>query len=269
MHPHPPLHCQLLRRITHILGRLDFVGVSNVPLVCLNSLPWVQKMMQNFVEYFDIHELTRGVGTLDPHQVPPQDTHAQLVVEGGFPCIFVDVNQFPFVAAPFWGTQKLVPSTVIRQSLRISPFFQLSKLICGEEAAVAGGVDEVRQRRWTAMASAGRGGHWTLLPLITTSINKCKKIKQPYHYVDQPRDGLDVGLDPFAMGFLTNGAGRRTSDRAPWALLGVHLQEIKCPKQMLQPALLGAQVILDNEIPEDLHNPHACSKELIELPRLC
>ncbi len=71
MRPHPPLHCPLLRQIPHILGTLDFVGVSNIPLVGLNSLPRVQEMMQNFVENFDISVLTHGVGTLDPYQVHP------------------------------------------------------------------------------------------------------------------------------------------------------------------------------------------------------
>jgi hypothetical protein len=65
--PHPPLHCPLLRRIPHILWTLDFVGVSNVTLVGLNSLPRVQKMMQYFVENFDISVLKCRVGTLDPH----------------------------------------------------------------------------------------------------------------------------------------------------------------------------------------------------------
>jgi hypothetical protein len=99
--PHPPLHCPLLRRSVHILWTLDIVGVSDVPLVNLDSLPWVQEMMQFFVEYFDICVLTHGVRTLDPHQVPPQDTHAQLIAEGGFPCILRDANAFPFVAIPF------------------------------------------------------------------------------------------------------------------------------------------------------------------------
>jgi hypothetical protein len=78
MHPHPPLHPPLIRQIPHILGTLDFVGLSKVPLFGLNSLPRVQEMTQNFVEDFDISVLTHRVGTLDPHQIPPQDTHASL-----------------------------------------------------------------------------------------------------------------------------------------------------------------------------------------------
>jgi hypothetical protein len=62
---------------------------------------------------------------MDPGSTPghPKDTHAQLVAEGGFPRILVGRDAFPFVAVPFWVTQKSVQSTVMRQLLRLSPFF--------------------------------------------------------------------------------------------------------------------------------------------------
>ncbi len=110
MHPHPPLYCPRLRRIPHILGTLDFVGVSAVPFVGLNLLARVQKMMQHFFEYVDIREHTHGVGTLDPHQVPPRDTHAQLVVEGRFPRIFVGCKCIPFYCHPLWGDTEVSPT---------------------------------------------------------------------------------------------------------------------------------------------------------------
>jgi hypothetical protein len=105
--PHPPLHHPLLRCIAHILGALDFVRVSDLPLICLDSLPRVQEMMQNFVEYCNIIVLNRRVGTLDPHQVPPQDTHAQLVAEGGFPSIVVGRKCIPFCRSPLLGDTEL------------------------------------------------------------------------------------------------------------------------------------------------------------------
>ncbi len=58
-------------------------------------------MRQNFVEYFDIHEIAHRVRTLDPHQVPPQDTHAQPVAEGRFPCMYVGGKCIPFFCLPF------------------------------------------------------------------------------------------------------------------------------------------------------------------------
>ncbi len=104
-----PLHHPLLRRSTHILGTLDFFGVSNIPLVCLDLLTWVQEMTEHFVEYFNISALTRGVGTLDPHQVPPQDTHAHLIAEGGLPGVLVGCECIPFCRRPLLGDTEVSP----------------------------------------------------------------------------------------------------------------------------------------------------------------
>jgi hypothetical protein len=102
--PHPPLHRPLLSQIPHILGTLNFVGVSNIPLVNLDLLPRVQKTMQHFVEYFNISELTRWVWTLDPHQVAPQDTHAQLTAEGGFSLLTCGTQMRSLLSpSPFGG----------------------------------------------------------------------------------------------------------------------------------------------------------------------
>ncbi len=124
MRPHPPLHCPLLSQIPHILGTLNFVGVSNVSLICLDLLPRIQEMTQNFVEYFNIGVLTCGVGTLDPHQVPPQDTHAQLAAEGGLPGILAGRKCVPFCHHPLLGDTEVSPinchKTVIED---IPPFF--------------------------------------------------------------------------------------------------------------------------------------------------
>ncbi len=123
MRPHPLLHRPLLCRTPHILGILDFVGVSNVPLVGRDLLPPVQKLMQNFVKYFDINVLTHRVGTLDPHQVSPQDTHAQVVAEGGFPRIFVGLECIPFYRRPLLGDMEVSPINCHETVLRTSPFF--------------------------------------------------------------------------------------------------------------------------------------------------
>ncbi len=66
-------------------------------------------MTQYFVKYLDISVLTHGVGTLDPHQVPPQDTHAQLVAEGGFPHIFVGCKCVPFCCRHLLGDTEVSP----------------------------------------------------------------------------------------------------------------------------------------------------------------
>jgi hypothetical protein len=50
----------------------------------------------------------------------------------------------------------------------------------------------------------------------------------------------------------------------PWLCLG-YTSRIKVPIADALVALLWAQVVLDEEIPEDLHNPHAHSEELTEV----
>ena len=49
-----------------------------------------------------------------------------------FPAYLWDVKAFPFVAVPFWGMRKSMPSTVIVQSLSTSCAPNLlSNTICG------------------------------------------------------------------------------------------------------------------------------------------
>jgi hypothetical protein len=112
-------------------------------------------------------------------------------------------------------------------------------------------------------------GRWMLSLLIIKSIIKCKKIKQPYRHINQLGNYLNVDPDSLALGLWIDGAGTCANDQAPRALLWVHLEEIEGPTQMLWAALLGVQVVPDEEISEDLHDPHACLEELAEVPRLC
>ena len=65
--------------------------------------------MQDFVKYFYISVHTHWVGTLDPHQVPPQDTHAQLIAEGGFPCVLVGCKCIPYCCHPLLGDTEVSP----------------------------------------------------------------------------------------------------------------------------------------------------------------
>ncbi len=123
MRPLPPLHCPLLSQISHILGTLDFVRVSDVPVVGLDLLPRVQKMMQYFVENFNINELNHGVWTLDPHQVTPQDSHAQLVADGRFPRIPVVHECIPFCCHPLLGDMEVSPMNYHETGVEDIPLF--------------------------------------------------------------------------------------------------------------------------------------------------
>ncbi len=142
MRPHPPLHHPLHCRSPNILGTLNFVGVSNVPFVGLDLLPWVQKMMQDFVKYFYISVLTRWVETLDPHQVPPQDTHAQLVADGRFPSILVGCKSIPFCCCPLLGDTEVSPIDCHETVIEDIPLF----FYCQSQSAGCGGGGECEVR---------------------------------------------------------------------------------------------------------------------------
>jgi len=68
--PHPPLHSLILRRIRVVSRTFYFVGVAAVPLVGLDPLARLEKIMQHLVKYFNVGILTGRVRSLDPHQVP-------------------------------------------------------------------------------------------------------------------------------------------------------------------------------------------------------
>ena len=82
---HPPLF--LLRY--RVRWAFDFIRVPGVPFVGLDPLARVKEMTQYLVEDFNVGVLTGGVWALDPHQVPTQNTHPQLVAEGGLAGVLV------------------------------------------------------------------------------------------------------------------------------------------------------------------------------------
>ena len=88
--PHPPLHSPIFCRI-HIVPRtFDFVGVAAVHLVGLDPLNRLKKILQNLVENDNVSILTGRVWPLDPHQVPHEDVHPQLILaQGGLARVLV------------------------------------------------------------------------------------------------------------------------------------------------------------------------------------
>ena len=92
----PPLHHQILQRVAGVHQTLHLVGVSGVPLICLDPLARVKEVMQDLIKDLDVGVLTcRVLGTLDSHQVPPQNAHPQLVVEGGLASALVGSKGVP------------------------------------------------------------------------------------------------------------------------------------------------------------------------------
>ncbi len=90
MCPHSPLHSPIFRRICVVPRTFDFVGVAAVPLVGLDPLARLEKILQNLVENDIVSILTGRVWPLDPHQVPHEDVHPQLILaQGGLPRVLV------------------------------------------------------------------------------------------------------------------------------------------------------------------------------------
>ena len=94
---HLPLHWPIFCWMCAISRAFDFVRVPAAPLVSLNLLARLKEVPQNLVENFNVGELTGRVGTLDPHQVPCEDVDAQLVAEGGLPCVLVGFKGVPLL----------------------------------------------------------------------------------------------------------------------------------------------------------------------------
>jgi hypothetical protein len=81
--PDAALHLEVLGGIHVVLGALDLVRMLAVAIVSLNALARLKKVCQVRGEDLDVRPRTGGVRALDPHQVPHQDIHPQLVAEGG------------------------------------------------------------------------------------------------------------------------------------------------------------------------------------------
>ena len=93
--PHSPLHSPILRRIRVVPRTFDFVRLAAVPLVGLDPLARLEEITQNLVENDNVSILTGRVWPLDPHQVPREDVHPQLVAQGGFPRVLVGREGIP------------------------------------------------------------------------------------------------------------------------------------------------------------------------------
>ncbi len=103
MWPHPPLHSPILCRIRVVPRTFDFVGVATVALVSLYPLARLEEITQNLPENFNVIILKGRVGTLDPHQIPCQDVDAQLIAQGGLPCILVGTKGIPLLCNSLLG----------------------------------------------------------------------------------------------------------------------------------------------------------------------
>jgi len=112
--------------------------VAAVPLVGLDPLARLKEVPQNLVKKINVGILTCRVWILDPNKVLREDVYPR---RADFPAYLMDTKTFPFIATPFWGMRKSMPSTVIVQSLIMLCMPNLlSKTICVCGGGGGGGV---------------------------------------------------------------------------------------------------------------------------------
>ncbi len=103
------LHPLVLDRVAWVVRALDLVGGANVAIVGLNALARLKEVPKDLVEDLDVGELSGWIGTLDPHQVPTQNTYPGLVPEGGLARILVGGKPVACGCLPCLRDPKICP----------------------------------------------------------------------------------------------------------------------------------------------------------------
>ena len=93
---HTGLLWLVLDGVTWVVRTLDLVGCTNVSVVSLDALTWFEELAEDPVADLNIRPQTSWVWTVDPYQLPPENTHPDLVPEGGFSRILVGGEGVPF-----------------------------------------------------------------------------------------------------------------------------------------------------------------------------
>ncbi len=83
------LYPLVLDGVARVVWALDLVRGANIAIVGLDAFASLEKLPKDLVEDLDVSEPRGWIGTLDPHQVPTQNTYPDLVSEGGLACLLV------------------------------------------------------------------------------------------------------------------------------------------------------------------------------------
>ena len=79
------LHSLVGDGVAWVVRALDLVGGANVAIVGLDVLALLKEVAEDLVKDLDVRSRTGRVRSIDPHKVTPEDTHPNLVSEGGLP----------------------------------------------------------------------------------------------------------------------------------------------------------------------------------------
>ena len=106
-------HTGLLRLVSDgiagIVWALDLVRCTDVSIVGLDALAGLEEVAEDLVEDLDVRPGTCGVWTIDPNEIPPENTHPDLVPKGGLPRILVGSEGVPLRHRPCLGDPKVRP----------------------------------------------------------------------------------------------------------------------------------------------------------------
>ena len=97
---HMTLYSLIGDRVARVVRAHDLVHCAGVAVVGLNAIAWLEEVAEDLVK-----DLDGRVRSIDPHKVPPKDTHPNLMSVGGLPCILVGCEGIPRDAAPSAGSK--------------------------------------------------------------------------------------------------------------------------------------------------------------------
>ena len=106
---HTRLHSLVGDGVARVVWALDLVGCANVAAVGLDALAWLEEVADDLVKCLDVRPRTGGVRSIDPHEVPPEDTHPDLVSESRLPCVLVGPKGVPRDCSPRLRDPKVRP----------------------------------------------------------------------------------------------------------------------------------------------------------------
>jgi hypothetical protein len=106
-------HTGLLRlvldAIAWIVGALDLVRCTDISIVGLDPLTRLEEVAEDLVKDLDVRPGTCGVRSIDPDEIPPKNTHPDLVPQGRLPRILVGREGVPLGRRPCLGDAKVRP----------------------------------------------------------------------------------------------------------------------------------------------------------------
>ena len=94
-------------RVAGIERTLDLVRCTDVSIVGLDALAGLEEVAEDLVEDLDVRPCTCGVWTIDPNEIPPENTYPDLIPQGRLPRILVGGEGVPFCRHPCLGDAKV------------------------------------------------------------------------------------------------------------------------------------------------------------------